>query len=890
MTEQHPLNPTENAAPSAPVSRPDRIAPMGIKADSILQVALEIGRATEEIVVLDMVDAVLEDSDHECAIFDVSPEYIRLINPMKSAQKIKLHFMGTSIHIPGAPEVFVDRDCIVLTPENVPDAFSRLMAFYNRLEFQSVAAFPICSEKGPIRLIVLGFPQPEPPPERELYLYSSLASLASQGLQRVQKYRSLQSRLEGMETLAAVNQSISVETELAALYKLIHQQISLRFGEDISFAIAIYHPNDHQIQIPYLYENGKLTSLDPFPLGEGLTTYLINQKKSLLLVRNVGEESVRLGAKLVGKSAKSWLGVPLLLRGQAIGAIIVQDTEHEGRFVDRDRQFLETLAPQLAIAIRNAQLLDEMTLTLQKYDQEQFLLNALLENIPEKVYFKAAEGQYIRASKSWLDQLPPEQRPEVYGKTDLDIFPGEDGLARHEWDMDIIMTATPAIGMIEEKKDKDGTTRWEWTSRIPLYTSAGAPAGLLGISQDITDLKNTELLSRRRAQQLQTASEIARDTTGSLETKLILKNAVNLIRERFDYYHASVFLIDPTRKYAVLHEASGKVGETMMKIGHRLEVGSTSLVGRATAEAKPVVVNDTQSHPDYFPNPLLPDTRSEIVVPLKIGSRVLGALDVQSNKTNAFTPEDTHTLEILADQLSIALENASLFSKTQDQIAKQKLLRQLTTAASTASDLDEALEKIVTNLHESLERTRVAVYFVQDSDILEIRASAGYDYDHKPADQIRFGEGLVGQAASTRQSVMHLGGESDGGSPQNSTDFCSALAVPIIYLDDLLGVLSLESSRPMAFDESDQEMMGSLGDSLGVVITNIRLLIQIRNQMELQQKLFDISGKIRQSVDVEAILRTTAQEIGETLGFSEVVVELVSPDGGDGIHFSLEEG
>lgn len=848
---------------------------------------MEIGRATEEIVIFDMTEAVLEDSIYECAVFDVSQDYIRLINPMKSAKKLKLHFMGTSIHIPGAPDIFANCDCLILTPNLVPEPFTRLMAFYSRLDFKSVAIFPINNLKGPTRLIVLAFTEVDPPPEKDLFVYSTLASLASQSLARVQKNRTIESRLEGLETLSALNQTISVETDLEALYKLIHNHISARFGDDISFAIAIYHSSTKQIRIPYLYENGKLTSLEPFPLGEGLTSYLLNNKKSLLLVRNVEEESRRLGAKLVGKSAKSWLGVPLILMGEALGAIIVQDTESEGRFIEKDRQYLETIAPQLAIAIRNAQLLDEMSLALHKYDQERFLLNSLLENIPEKVYFKAAEGQYIRASKSWLEQLPPEQRNDVYGKTDLDLFPGEEGLAHHELDLDIIATATPAIGVIEEK-NKNGEISWEWTSRIPLYDSAGIPAGLLGIAQDVTDLKKTEFLSRRRAQQLQTASEIARDTTGSLETQQILKNAVNLIRERFDYYHASVFLIDPTRRYAVLHEASGRVGETMKKIGHRLEVGSSSLVGRATAEARPVVVNDTLSHPDYFPNPLLPETRSEIVVPLKIGSRVLGALDVQSNKINAFSPEDTHTLEILADQLSIALENANLFSKTQDQIAKQKLLRQLTTAASTASDLDEALQKIVASLNESLEKTRVAVYFINEGGILEIRASAGYDYEHKPPDHISMGEGIIGKAASTRQAILNLQSVESKES-QESPATRSALAVPILYLDDLLGVLSLESSRPLAFDETDQEMMSSLGDSLGVVIANIRLLIQIRHQMELQKKLFDISGKIRQSVDVESILRTTAQEIGETLGFSEVVVELVSPENGGVVSLPLEE-
>ncbi len=880
MTEKRSANPAGEPITSPVRQSPGNGAPAGVSVSAVLQAALDIGRAADEIEIFDVINDILEESTCECTVYDLSQDYIRIIYTTNSSTKIRLHFMGTSVNVPGSPEIFAEHECLLLNNTDCPEPFTRLIAFYNRLDFQSIAVLPVWSAKKVFRLIILGFTSPDPPTKQELSVYRDLATVTSQGLQRVDKIRTLQSRLEGLETLADMNESISAETELFSLYKLIHQRISAKMGKEISFAIAIYHPNSQQIHIPYLYEGGKLSSIDPIALGEGLTSQILNTKESLLLVRNVEEESKLLGAKVVGKAAKSWLGVPLILMGQAIGAIIVQDLEREGRFIEKDRVFLETLAPQLAIAIRNAQLLDEMSLTLRKYDQEQFLLNSLLENIPEKVYFKDIEGQYLRASRSWIEQLPAEARDHFYGKTDVDLF-ADNGLTQHEWDLDIINTAQPSIGVIEEKKHANGETIWEWTSHIPLLDGAGHVAGLLGISQDITDLKKTESISRRRAQQLQTASEIARDTTGSLEPQLILKNAVNLIRQRFDFYHSSVFLIDPSRRYAVLQEASGKISETMKKIGHRLEVGSTSLVGQATARAKAVVVNDTLSHPDYYPNPLLPETRSEIVVPLKIGSRVLGALDVQSNKINAFSPEDTHTLEILADQLAIALENANLFSKTQDQIAKQKLLRQLTTAASSASDLDEALQKIVASLHESLEKTRVAIYFHSAQDTLEIRSFAGYEVDHKPADIVRFDEGVIGAAASQRRPVLSLQSVEEASKQAETPDTHSALAVPILYLDDLLGVLSLESPRFLAYDENDQEMMGSLGDSIGVVIANIRLLIQIRNQMELQEKLFDISGKIRQSVDVDTIMRTTVQEIGERLGFSEVVVELISPNDPD---------
>ena len=140
-------------------------------------------------------------------------------------------------------------------------------------------------------------------------------------------------------------------------------------------------------------------------------------------------------------------------------------------------------------------------------------------------------------------------------------------------------------------------------------------------------IKNVDLLeeSKRKALQLETAAEIARDISGSLDLDELLSKAVQLIRERFDFHHAAVFLLDQPGEFAIIREATGEAGALMKRQGHKIGVGSKSIVGYVTGKGETLVVNDTAKDVTYYPNPLLPETRAEAAIPLRIGDRILGA-------------------------------------------------------------------------------------------------------------------------------------------------------------------------------------------------------------------------------------------------------------------------
>jgi GAF domain-containing protein len=142
-----------------------------------------------------------------------------------------------------------------------------------------------------------------------------------------------------------------------ALYQVVHREVISVIG-NVNIAIATYDAQTDTIEVPYLFDGKEVKSLERFPAGEGLTSILIRTRQPMMLVEDTERKTRELGAKLVGIPAKSWLGVPLLIAGDAIGAIVLQDLEHEGRFDEDDQRLLTTLASQVAVAIRNARMLE----------------------------------------------------------------------------------------------------------------------------------------------------------------------------------------------------------------------------------------------------------------------------------------------------------------------------------------------------------------------------------------------------------------------------------------------------------------------------------------------------------------------------------------------------
>ncbi len=256
-------------------------------------------------------------------------------------------------------------------------------------------------------------------------------------------------------------------------------------------------------------------------------------------------------------------------------------------------------------------------------------------------------------------------------------------------------------------------SRGDWQFRVP--EEREDEVGLLAASlnrmaEDLSGVyRSLEQRVEERTRQIRAASEVARAAISTPDLEELLRRAVDLIRERFGYSHASIFLLDDAAENAILRASTGEIGEALISRGHQLKVGSQSIIGWVTANNQPRLASDVSQDPVHFRNELLPATRAEAAVPLQVAGRVLGALDVQSEDPQAFTPDDLAVLQTLADQLSAAIQNARLAQTSAAAADRARLISQVTSQVTGVLEVGEVLRTAAETLHRALGQPEIAI-------------------------------------------------------------------------------------------------------------------------------------------------------------------------------------
>jgi GAF domain-containing protein/HAMP domain-containing protein len=443
-----------------------------------------------------------------------------------------------------------------------------------------------------------------------------------------------------------------------------------------------------------------------------------------------------------------------------------------------------------------------------------------------------------------------------------------------------LITANQVVGalvLMDTEKEK----RFQDTDLRLLSTIA---------TQIASTIRTSSLLqeSERKAVQLQTAAEIARETIGLLDLDRLLSHSINLIRERFGFYHSSVFLLDDERKFAVLRESTGEAGRQMKAREHKLGVGSQSIVGWVTQNARPRVADDVTADPMHRPNPLLPATRAELGIPLRIGETVIGALDVQSTTPYAFTPDDITILQVIADQIAIAVENARLFSTTREYLSRHRSLYQVTTAAASSATLDTALFSAAQGLRTTMGGARVALFLLNpEKDALVVRAHSGFNSREIETMQVPFGQGVQGWVASNKQPSLVASTAADSRYLMIDPDIQSELCVPLIHRDELLGVLDIQSPNFSAFSEDDVQLLGTVAGSLAAIISSTVLFEQVTQERERLRSLYEqaIGMAGPPAGDMETLMRSALERVRSVSGAD--CVSIAFPSGEDEVRIEM---
>jgi len=349
-----------------------------------------------------------------------------------------------------------------------------------------------------------------------------------------------------------------------------------------------------------------------------------------------------------------------------------------------------------------------------------------------------------------------------------------------------------------------------------------------------------------QSNRLRVAAEIARDAASSRNLTELLEQAGTLMQERFGFYHTGIFLLDNNNEYAILASSPTNAGKEMIANNHKIRVGEAGAVGRVAATGEPRISSDSGLDTIHFNNPLLPDARSELALPLKVQNKLIGVLDVHSNQLQAFHEDDISTMQLMADQLATAIERTRLFQQVEKNL----------------SDLERAYGNFTRDGWRSLGQG-------------SLLSNTGYRFDNVRIQPISELPALGSKAIQSGNTVVNTEGKrSQGG---------YTVAIPIKLRGQAIGAVTVKLIE--GYTKTTISTIELAIERLAASLESARLYEEARISANREQAISHVTSAISSSTEYEEILRTTVREIGNLLSDTDVAIQILGdPDkqGSDG--------
>ena len=339
-----------------------------------------------------------------------------------------------------------------------------------------------------------------------------------------------------------------------------------------------------------------------------------------------------------------------------------------------------------------------------------------------------------------------------------------------------------------------------------------------------------------RTAQVQASADVGRAATSILDPDQLLKQVVQLITERFGFYYAAAFTLDATGQWAVLREAAGPRDSAWLlkQAGHRLEISGNSMVAASLRERQARIALDVGTEAIRFSNPLLPETRSEVALPLIVGDQILGTLDVQSAQAAAFDETSTAVLQNMADQIAVALNNAAQYQLEQRRAQQTTQLLEASVELGSQSEAASLYQRIVEIAAQLLHADTTALWRPVEEDELELVNASG-PLKAQIGQRAPIGEGIAGRVHATSLALRlnDTNAWRDAAIDFGEVPVRAIIAVPIMWKDEPVAVLVAAQTQPeSAFTADDSNVAQLYAAQTASTLANVQLLAQIQNTLD----------------------------------------------------------
>jgi len=659
-----------------------------------------------------------------------------------------------------------------------------------------------------------------------------------------------------------------------------------------------------------------VTEIETLAVGEGFSGRVARSGKALV-VRDVSEDPRLTRMAVRHEGLRSLVVVPLKAKMEVLGTLFTVTRGYRS-FTDRDEALLASIGRQIGVAVENAALyedtrsrlaqltaLQETTTAVASTLELDRLLRLIIQQavdllqagggILNLVDWETLEDEVVAATGSASPSLgrrgplnvslsgwatlhkQPTMANDIREDDRVD-GPGLSWLERQTERR--IRNAAVAPLIVKDRAvgtlailDKEGGEASFHQSDLDLLQSFA--------NQAATAMENARLFEaeQRRAEQFRGITEVGRRITSVLDLDDLLPAVVQLIKEIFGYYNVNIFLTDPATGELVLRAGVGGYVDDVPPLGSRIAVDQEGIVSWIAATGEPLLVNDVTTDPRYYATPALPDTRSELAVPIKVREEAVGTLDVQSTRLNAFDQDDLITLQNMAAQIGVAVANAQLFEAEQRRAEQFRVISEVGQRTTSILSIDELLQEMVHLIQDSFDYDIVEIGLVEGKDLV---FGAGVDrglMSPFPGFRVPVGRsGITGRVAATGEPIVVPDVSQDERFVQftnSRTKTRSELAVPIETKERVIGVLNIQSAQLDAFDESDLAVMQALADQAATAIENARLFEAEQRRAEQFRVIGEMGRHITSILTVDELLAEIVRLIRESFGYYLVTVGLI---------------